>query len=149
MRRLAALAWLLILVVGACAPPDDNANGGLVGTAWTVVSIGGTSTLAASPPTMAFREDGTVAGSDGCNQFNARFRTDRERISIVGLVTTKIGCDRERSAQAQAFASALTGATGWRQTEQGALELTGAGTIVAVPGVASGAGADLSEAYGR
>ena len=133
MRSPAVLAWLLAFVVGACAPPGDDASGGLVGTAWTVVSIGGTSTLAESPPTMAFREDGTVAGSDGCNQFNARFNTDRERISIVGLVTTKIGCDRERSAQAQAFAAALTGATGWRQTEQGDLELSGAGTMVAAP----------------
>lgn len=149
MRRLAALAWLLALVVSACAPPDDNASGGLVGTAWTVVSIGGTFTLAESPPTMAFREDGTVAGSDGCNQFNARFKTDRERISIVGLVTTKIGCDRERSGQAQAFASGLTGATGWRQTEGGDLELSGAGTIVAAPGVGGVDGARLSAAYGR
>lgn len=135
MRSLAALSWLMVLVVGACAPGDDNANGGLVGTAWTVASIGGTSTLAEAPPTMTFHEDGTVAGTDGCNQFNARFKTDRERISIIGLVTTKIGCDDERSAQAQAFAFALTGATGWRQTEAGALELSGAGTIVAAPGL--------------
>lgn len=142
MRSPTALSWLVLVLAAACSNGDDNANGGLGGTAWTVVAIGGTSTIAGSPPEIAFNVDGAAEGTDGCNRFNARFRTDRDRIALGAFVTTKIGCDAERSAQARAFAAALTGVTGWRLTERGELELSGAALLVAKPGVgAGGAGA--------
>ena len=138
MRSLTVLSLLAFALAAGCSNGDDNANGGLGGTTWTVVAIGGTSAIAASPPEIAFDVGGTVEGTDGCNRFKGRFRTERDRIALGDVVTTKIGCDAERSAQAKAFASALTGATGWRLTERGELELSGAALLVARPGVGPG-----------
>ena len=139
-RPLAALAIAASLLAAACGvlgPSDDNANGGLAFTSWTVTSIAGTPTIAEAPPTMAFDPEGTVAGSDGCNQYTGSFHTDGDSIQVGPLATTRMACDPARNAQATAFAAAFSGATGWRLLETGELELTGHGDILAAPGVAA------------
>lgn len=53
--RLLRLAVTIALLAAGCGPSgDDNATGGLDGTAWTVVSIAGTSTIAGSRPEISF-----------------------------------------------------------------------------------------------
>ena len=139
-RPLAALATAAALLVAACGlvgSGDDNANGGLAFTSWTVTSIAGTSTIAEAPPTMAFDPAGTVAGTDGCNQYNGTFHTDGGSIQVGPLATTRMACDPARNAQATAFGAAFSGATAWRLLESGDLELTGHGDILASPGVAA------------
>ena len=131
---LALVAFALALVAGACTPAgDDNANGGLAGTTWTVVSIAGTDTLEGARPTMTFTGDGTVAGTDGCNRYTGKFHTDRDTIQVSELATTLIGCEPRITAQAQAFGAALTGATTWRELETGQLTLSGQGDLLADP----------------
>lgn len=131
-RVLAAVA--LAVSVGACAiePFDDNASGGLVNTSWSVVSIDGAPALPDSPPTLDFAPDG-LSGTTGCNRYGGTFRTERDAFSAVLGATTKIGCDAPRSAQEAAFVAALSAVDRWRQREDGALELRGGSTIVAVP----------------
>jgi heat shock protein HslJ len=133
-RRLAVVVVLALGLV-ACAPEADNANGGLAFTAWTVTSIAGTATLAGAQPHLSFAPEGTLTGSDGCNQFSGTFRTDGSAIEVGQLSTTLMGCELARMAQAQAFTAALTGATEWRETETGELELRGHGDILATPGI--------------
>ena len=139
MPRPHHLATILAVIalasaIAACGPQDDNANGGIGGTAWTVVSVGGQATLAAARPTMTFEFDGTLSGSSGCNQYSGRFRTDGDRITVGQLASTEMGCEPDRMAQEQAFSAALGGATSWRLSETGRLELSGSGAIVAEPG---------------
>lgn len=130
---------LLLVALGAvlgsaCSPRgDDNANGGLANTAWTVISIGGADTVPGAEPTMAFVPDGTVSGTTGCNQYSGSFRTDGDRISIVQLSSTMMMCPGVGGAQELAFTSALPGATEWRQAEDGNLVLSGVTKIVARP----------------
>ncbi len=130
---------ILLMAVGALTASacslrgDDNASGGLANTAWTVVSIGGAVTLADAQPTMAFAPDGTVSGSAGCNQYSGPFRTDGDRITVGALASTLIGCEGDRGAQELAFTSGLSGATNWRQIENGNLLLSGVTEIVAEP----------------
>lgn len=135
MRRgVLAVAVAVVVVVAGCLPAgDDNANGGLGGTSWTVVSVAGTATIADARPTMAFAVEGTVSGSDGCNQYGGPFRTSGQEITVGQLTSTLIGCELQLGAQAQAFSQALAGATTWRQTEDGALELHGHGDVIAEP----------------
>lgn len=138
MRRgLLAIAVVgVALVVTGCLPAgDDNANGGLGGTSWTVMSVAGTPTIADARPTMAFAVEGTVGGSDGCNQYSGPVRTNGQEITVGQLTSTLIGCALLLGAQAQAFTQALAGATTWRQTETGALELQGHGDVIAEPAI--------------
>ncbi len=101
-------------------------------TAWTVLSIDGAPTLPGSPPTLDFAPDG-LSGTTGCNQYGGTFRTDGDAFSADVGGMTKIGCDGPRSGQEVAFVAALSAIDHWRQREDGALELAGGATIIAVP----------------
>lgn len=139
MRRLSIVLIALAAIAAACAPLiEDNANGGLVNTSWTVLSIAGAPTLAQARPTMTFGQDATVSGSAGCNQYSGAFRTDGDAIIIGEVSSTLIGCDGDRGGQEGAFLMALQGANRWRQEANGNLVISGAGDIVAAPGVAEG-----------
>lgn len=128
------LVAALAILVSGCGPLGDaSANGGLGGTAWSVRSIAGTATIPDARPTMRFAFGGEVTGSDGCNQYSGPFRTDRQEISVGQLTSTLIGCEPLLGAQAQAFTEALTGASTWRLTEAGGLELRGHGDVIAEP----------------
>jgi heat shock protein HslJ len=138
LRRalVVATAALVAATVVACSLGDDNANGGLANTSWTVLSIAGAATLGEARPTMTFAPDGTVSGSGGCNQYSGQYRTDGSAISVGEVSATLMGCDGERGLQEGAFLSALQGATSWRQAGDGNLHLSGAGDILAEPGLA-------------
>jgi len=135
--RLAAAFAIAAIVAGCGVVGDDNANGGLANTTWTVQSIAGTTTIAEAQPTMAFDPGGTVTGSDGCNEYSGTFHTDGQSIQVGPLATTRIACEPARMAQAEAFGEAFGGATAWRQLETGTLELTGHGDLLAAPGIAA------------
>ena len=132
--KLVLLAAIGALVVSGCfLRREDNASGGLANTAWTVISIGGAPTIKGSEPTMAFAPEGTVSGSGGCNQYSGPFHTDGDRITVGQLASTLMLCEGQVGAQELAFTSALSGATSWRQAENGNLELAGVTDIVAAP----------------
>ncbi len=58
-RSFLALSLAVLSVVAACdMGGDDNANGGLVNTSWTVMSIDGDATLADARPTLLFAPEG-------------------------------------------------------------------------------------------
>lgn len=132
LTTIAALLTVCLLVTG-CGRGDDNANGGLANTEWTVIAIDGTATIVGAQPTMTFAPDGTLSGTSGCNQYSGRFRTDGDRITVGQLSSTEMGCEADRMAQETAFSTALSAATRWRETEAGQLELSGVVVLLAVP----------------
>lgn len=140
MARLVNV-WIAMLTVAALvtacdAFTDDNANGGIGGTSWTVVTINGGPAAPDARPTMVFAFDGSLSGSGGCNQYTGSFRTDGDRITVGDLASTRMACEAALMAQEAAFSAALGGATTWSLTEQGDLELDGSGRIVAQPAAA-------------
>jgi heat shock protein HslJ len=138
MRHRLALIGLAATLV-ACAPRgDDTANGGLVNTSWTVLSIPGAPTLLEARATMTFAADGTVSGTGGCNQYSGSFRTDGDRGAFGSMSSTLMGCDDQRGQQEAAFLSNLQGAATWRLVDYGKLVIGETGEIVAGPGVAEG-----------
>ncbi len=140
---LALLAAVILLSGCTLRGNDDNANGGLANTSWVVTSIGAVATLADARPTMAFAPEGVVSGSGGCNTYCGPFRTDGGGIEVGDLASTMMLCEGERGAQEAAFLGALAGASEWRQTEAGTLELAGAGAaLTAEPLAAPGPGPD-------
>ena len=146
-KTIVTLVAVCLLVTG-CGRDDDNANGGLANTGWTVIRIDGISTIVGAEPTMAFAPDGTLSGTSGCNQYSTRFRTDGDRITVGQLSSTEMGCEADRMAQEQAFSAALTGATGWMERETGQLELTGVSIVLAVPSASAVAPASMADAVG-
>lgn len=126
------------VMLAACSPGADTANGGLGNTSWTVISIAGQDTLPEARPTMTFDAGGEVSGSGGCNQYSGSFRTDGDRIAFGPVSSTMMGCDGERGRQEAVFLGALRGATTWRLADDGKLVLSGIGEIIAGVGVAEG-----------
>lgn len=139
MRHRALVLIGVAAMFVACAPRgDDTASVGLVNTSWTVIAIGGAPTLDGAKPTLTFAGDGTVSGSAGCNQYSGAVRTDGAIMSVGEIASTLMGCDGDRGSQEAAFLGALRGATTWRLADDGKLVISGAGEIVAGPGVAEG-----------
>jgi heat shock protein HslJ len=138
LNRVPLLIGLAAMLGGCSLVGDDTANGGLVDTSWTVLSVAGQATLPDARPTMTFAQDATVSGTGGCNQYTGSFRTDGDRITVGPVSSTLMGCEGQRGQQETAFLAGLQGATTWRQGADGNLVLEGAGEIVAQPGVAEG-----------
>lgn len=139
VARFFVLVAVAAIVGGCSLRGDDDANGGLAFTSWTVLSISGVPTVGPTRPTMTFDPGGTLSGSTGCNQYSAAFRTDGATIRIAQSSSTAAMCvDGNIALQETAFLDQLQGATAWRQTEDGNLVLTGAGEIIAGPGVVEG-----------
>lgn len=130
------------IVLAGCATPGPSAatppptGASLPGTSWEVVAIGGTDTLAAPRPTMAFGADGQITGTGGCNGYSGPYMLDGAAIAIGDLASTLILCEGDVGTQEAAFMAALRGAQTWRIMAGGDLELGGFSSILASPAVA-------------
>jgi heat shock protein HslJ len=146
--RSAALLALCLVALAGCGtstpsvstpsvspPPTPGASeaAALSGTSWVVTSVGGTTTLPDTRPTMVFGVDGQLQGTGGCNGYGGPYQLDGDAIEVGDLASTLILCEGEVGTQEAAFMAALRGATTWQITADGGLELGGASEIVAVP----------------
>lgn len=125
---------LLTLLIGAvlasaCAaqPTQAQAPDG----SWTLVSLDGSTEIGADAGgkdiTLQFIEEGRVAGSAGCNQYNAAYTVDGAAISFVQPVSTLMACQPELVMQNEAaFLQALTMVTSFELSAD-TLTLTGGG----------------------
>ena len=152
--RVAAILAATSIVAAGCAQasassgpptgaspssPGSSSPATLTDTAWTVTSINGAPMLPEAPPAMTFAADGQVSGSGGCNGFFAPYRTDGDKLTVGPIGSTLMLCEGPVGAQENAFFSGLGGATSWRITDSGDLEIDGAAKIVAAPGVTASA----------
>lgn len=121
----------------ASAPPSagpgssDGASevgpiGNLVGTGWRVLQVDDLVPVAGSEPTVAFRADGQVVGTTGCNGYGGSFRIDGLQLEIGDLGQTLIGCSDAIGAMELAFTRAMR--------EANELAAQGANLIIRGPG---------------
>jgi heat shock protein HslJ len=100
----------------------------LVGTAWRATSIavsgGLTSPIAETAPTALF-DDGTISGSDGCNQYHGDYEVSDDSLTVGMLASTQMACEPDVAQQASDFTSALNAA--------GSFEISG-GTLTIMDG---------------
>jgi heat shock protein HslJ len=62
---------LVALLVAGCGGDDDSSDAeDLSGTQWQATTIGSADALADAPATLALLEDGNIAGTAGCNNYN-------------------------------------------------------------------------------
>jgi heat shock protein HslJ len=78
----------------------------LVGTSWQLLSYnngtgGLASALAGTSISAVFGEDGTLAGSAGCNNYTARFEVDGDQITIGPAATTRMMCNEPEGIMEQ------------------------------------------------
>ena len=93
---LGAIGFVVILVLML------NFGRGLEGPTWVVqeMSVDGTMTapISEAPPFAVF-EDGTVAGSSGCNSYNGTYQIDADSMTIGPLASTLMACTAELLGQ--------------------------------------------------
>lgn len=91
----------------------------LAGSGWLVRAVNNgqgavTSVLVDSELTMTFGEDGTVAGSAGCNRFTGSFTVEGQTLGFSPLATTRMTCMAEGVVeQEQAFLAAMASVATW------------------------------------
>lgn len=91
----------------------------LVGTTWGATGVnngrgGVVSLVAETELTARFADDGSLAGSSGCNRYRGSLTVDGSRIAIGPLATTRMACEEAVSAQEAMFLAALQRATVYR-----------------------------------
>ena len=72
------------------------------------MASGGVASVAAGTEVTAiFAEDGTVAGSGGCNTFNGTYTVDGAGIAFGPIASTKMACEQPAMDQETTFFAAL------------------------------------------
>lgn len=122
------LPLLLMLALTGCQPSTisaDSAEGaasdgavvdsdavGLAGTRWVMSSLGGDLPLPGATLTLNFGDDGSVSGSDGCNQFNTTYVQSVNNLTIAQPgAMTMMACSAAIMNQAESYLGALAGTT--------------------------------------
>lgn len=124
--RMRVLTKACLLVVGlltlvACGPAGAPvvASIDLAGTSWVLSSLGGDLPLSGATVTLQFGEDGTAAGSDGCNRFSTSFTQEGYDLTIdQPAASTMMACLEPVMDQSVAYMAALERTTGFTATER-------------------------------
>ncbi len=155
---LSACAGESVAGDSSAAPPE------LAGTAWNLAVFthdpgGEKPAVADAPAPLAFAEDGTIAGSTGCNRFTGTFTQDGSDVRIMPGPMTQMACvdpvaEQEASlipAMSQVTTAATAGADLELSDSQGTVLLVytpGSTTLVGsswqVTGINNGADAVVS-----
>ncbi|MFN4025235.1 MAG: META domain-containing protein [Hyphomonas sp.] len=97
----------------------------LTGAAWRVEDINRGGIIDNSNLTLTFGEDGTLTGSTHCNNLSGGYTATGTTITFTPIRTTLRACTAESLGHQEGkFIEALSGDMNWRQTPDGAIELT-------------------------
>ncbi|MFK0062415.1 META domain-containing protein [Streptomyces werraensis] len=132
-RTLAAVAVLVVPFAAACG--SEKAGGGsgaaeaerpVTGVRWSVdsVTVDGATHRAPDGAHLTLGEDGRATGSYGCNLFEARVRTDGDRVRLMDPETTLRACDEQVMKGENAVSRALAAGELKSDVEGGRLTLT-------------------------
>jgi len=139
MKSYGWLALLIIAALGlvACGPAPVSAEPevetsspaeafGLAGTFWTLSALDGNLPVPGSTVSLQFNGDGTVSGSDGCNNFNTSFVQDGYNLTIAQpAAMTMMACNATVMNQGAAFMDALARTSSFTATERQLVLLDG------------------------
>ncbi|MFO7679579.1 MAG: META domain-containing protein [Chloroflexota bacterium] len=112
---------LATFIAGAAeseAAPAPEASGDLAGTNWLLSALNGEIPISGTTLFLQFGTDGTVSGSDGCNQLNTTYTQSGTSLTFGQQgASTMIACPEPVMTQATAFITALTSTTNFMLTE--------------------------------
>jgi heat shock protein HslJ len=95
----------------------------LLGPEWVVESIDGGWLIGDSRVTIAFQEDGRVAGLASCNRYTASYELTGEGLSIAGGASTMMACAPALMEEERRFFEALDAIRRFEIAPDGALVL--------------------------
>lgn len=89
-------------------PSPVSTAADLSGVTWLLDDLGGKPPVAETFPSAAFAEDGTIAGTGGCNRYRGSYTVSGSTIKIdEALASTMMACEETVMAQEAAFFDAL------------------------------------------
>jgi heat shock protein HslJ len=116
---LLALGLLALVACGPASAAPVVASVDLAGTSWVLSSLDGDLPLAGTTVTLQFGQDGTVAGSDGCNRFSTTYTQEGYDLTIdQPMASTMMACLEPVMDQSLAFMSALEQTANFTGTER-------------------------------
>jgi heat shock protein HslJ len=90
---------------------------------WTVREIDGKPLLIGSEMTLAFSDDGAIAGTASCNRYFGKFTLTGESLTISSLGATRMMCDAALMEQENRFLKILEATTLFEIGQDGSLIL--------------------------
>lgn len=106
MAKTVPFLFLTLSLVASCSR-EAGANP-LAGTHWTLTGLGGKQAVAEATATLSFAPDGTVGGSNGCNEFSGSYDIAGTSLRFPSeFAATLMACPEPAMAQADAFMQAL------------------------------------------
>lgn len=117
---------LLVIAHFADAEAEENAVSALnslVGTEWWVEDIDQAGVVDRVHTTIAFPEEGRVAGDGGCNRYMGSVEIEADRISFGNLAATMKMCPAAVMNQEQRFHQAAARVVRWEISDTGLLHL--------------------------
>ena len=101
-----------LLIIGCTSNADVLSN-----TKWALDKIDNLSAISYPPHeltiTLSFKNDGTVSGFCGCNEFKGNYIVDADQIELVNLSMTKMGCDSILMDFEKIYFTSLESVTGY------------------------------------
>ena len=120
LPTLIVSAILLSFGLTACAAIPGAASIPLEGTFWVLQSYsnqqGGEQTVIADTEINAKFQNGSVSGTDSCNQYSAPYQVSGDKITIQQGISTLMACPEPIMDQAQGFMAALTSVSSFKIT---------------------------------
>jgi heat shock protein HslJ len=96
----------------ANAPKTASTQISLPGTEWVLTDLAGTPALPGGKATLAFSEEGRVAGNGSCNRFTGAVMITGDSLKVGPLASTRMACvDSDVSKQEDTYFKALNAAT--------------------------------------
>jgi heat shock protein HslJ len=103
---------LLSLAVAACGAPATEEPSDSLDGAWKLTSLGPVNSpipaLTGIDAGITFNQDGTMAGTAGCNGFSGKYTVEGDQLTFSDIVSTLMACEEPVMQQEEIMYLVLT-----------------------------------------
>lgn len=139
MKKYLLILFLICLAVSACASEENTRP--LI-RSWRLTAYGPVDSTTPAVPdvdaTLIFGEDGTLAGSTGCNELGGEYTVEGDQITFRQIVSTLIACPDLQMAQEEVIYQVLHDTASFN-IEDDTLTITKDGMLLVFEAMASAA----------
>ena len=139
MKKYLLILFLICLAISACASEENTRP--LVGS-WRLTAYGPVDSTTPAVPdvdaTLIFGEDGTLAGSTGCNELGGEYTVEGDQLTFGQIVSTLIACPDLQMAQEEVIYQVLQDTASFN-IEGDTLTITKDGMVLVFEAMASAA----------
>jgi heat shock protein HslJ len=137
VKKYLLILCVICLTVSACSSRENPRP--LVGS-WRLTAYGPVDSPAPAVPdveaNLTFGEDGTLAGSSGCNAIGGDYQVEGDQITFGQIVATLIACSDLQMAEEESMLQVLRGTASFH-IEGNTLTIITDGTVLVFTATAS------------